>query len=111
MHPMLMRLILRNLSFVNSLQNQEYLNEQDVGSQTPLHLVAVGGHIEVIEVLLKAGANMEEQDMGSQTPLHRAAEGGHVEVVEALLKVGANKEAQNRGSCTPLHQAAERGHV
>ena len=48
---MLTRLILRNLSFVNSLQNQEYLNEQDVESQTPLHRAAEGGHVEVVEAL------------------------------------------------------------
>ena len=80
---MLMRLILRNLSFVNSLQNQEYLNEQDVGRQTPLHLAAEGGHIEVVEALLKAGANKEAPDVWSQT-LHLAAEGCHIEVVKAL---------------------------
>ena len=80
----MMKLMLRNLSFVNSLQNQEYFNEQDRGSRTPLHRAAEGGHIEVVEALLKAGANLEAQDEGSGTPLHRAAKGGHLEVVESL---------------------------
>src|SRR2546423_8029667 len=99
---MLMRLILRNLSFVNSLQNQEYLNEQDVGRQTPLHLAAEGGHIEVVEALLKAGANLDAQEGGDRTPLHRAAEGRHIEVVDALLKAEANPHGQDGRARTPL---------
>src|SRR2546423_5776647 len=104
---MLMRLILRNLSFVNSLQNQEYLNEQDGVSRTPLHLAADGGHIEVVEALLKAGANPDAWDRWSWTPLHRAAEGGHVRVVEALLKAGANPDAADEWSPTPMHRRAQ----
>ncbi|XP_073535277.1 oxysterol-binding protein-related protein 1 isoform X1 [Phyllobates terribilis] len=66
---------------------------------TPLHLACYFGHREVVEELLKAGADVNVlNDMGD-TPLHRAAFTGRKELVMLLLEsnadtVGINGEGQ-----------------
>ena len=51
---------------------------------------------EVIELLLKAGADIEARNGDGETPLMNAAENNeNAKVIEALLKAGANAKAKN----------------
>ena len=77
---------------------------------TPLHCAAAKGHKEIVEILLRAGADKDKQDMSGSTPLHGSAFYGHKEVVEILLRAGADKDKQDKYGRTPLHWAAESGH-
>jgi ankyrin repeat protein len=88
--------------------------------QTALMYAAGGGHLEVVRILLQAGANVNAIDKmfsreygGEQTALHYAARQSNVAVVEELLNAGADpdaltKNAQNRGH-TPLVYALRNG--
>ncbi|KAI8494515.1 positive regulation of extrinsic apoptotic signaling pathway via death domain receptors protein [Branchiostoma belcheri] len=78
---------------------------------TPLHKAASGGHVDVAELLLKAGAQVDSRNKFEYTPLHYAAEEGHVGVAELLLKAGAQVDSRDRFGNTPLHNAASGGHV
>ncbi|EEB55644.1 ankyrin repeat domain protein [Wolbachia endosymbiont of Culex quinquefasciatus JHB] len=79
---------------------------------TLLTIAAENGHASVVEVLLKAEANVNAVDSNKWfTPLHVAAENGHASVVEVLLKAEANVNAVGIEGCTPLHFAAGNGHV
>lgn len=45
--------------------------------------------MDVMKVLLKAGANIEDHNENGHTPLMEAASAGHVEVARVLLEYGA----------------------
>ncbi|CAL4118672.1 unnamed protein product, partial [Meganyctiphanes norvegica] len=63
-----------------------------VPSSTPLYLASWGGHLQVIEKLLKLGANKETATHDGNTPLYAACLEGHLEVIKKLLNAGASKE-------------------
>uniref|UniRef100_UPI00333F2B1E ankyrin repeat domain-containing protein n=1 Tax=Wolbachia endosymbiont (group B) of Pilophorus perplexus TaxID=3066160 RepID=UPI00333F2B1E len=77
---------------------------------TLLMIAARNGHASVVEVLLKAEANVNEKGWRDATPLHFAARNGHASVVEVLLKAEANVNAVDIEGWTPLHVAAGNGH-
>ena len=62
--------------------------------ESPLTLAACGGHVELAELLLERGANIEEVNDEGFTPLMEAAREGHLCVVRTLLKHEAFINAQ-----------------
>ena len=77
---------------------------------TPLVAAARVGNLEIAQLLLEAGANMDFQDVYLQSPLMAAAENGHLDFIEFLVKKGAdvNLISENHGSA--LHRAAKSGY-
>ncbi|KAH9077613.1 hypothetical protein EDB83DRAFT_2344840 [Lactarius deliciosus] len=53
-----------------------------------LHAAAAGGHLEVVEVLLKVGANPREWDRQYRTPEQVALANGHFKIAELLSQFG-----------------------
>lgn len=78
---------------------------------TPLMEAASAGHLEIIELLLKHGADVNATSSSGNTPLMYACAGGHVNAVKLLLSSGANVEDHNENGHTPLMEAASAGHV
>uniref|UniRef100_A0A8C7G4C4 Oxysterol-binding protein n=1 Tax=Oncorhynchus kisutch TaxID=8019 RepID=A0A8C7G4C4_ONCKI len=62
---------------------------------TPLHLACYYGHKDVVEELLKAGADVNLQNSMGDTPLHKAALAGRKEVVLLLLRYDASSTIIN----------------
>ena len=61
---------------------------------TPLHYAAHRGYLEIVQLLLTAGADVTAREGSSDTtPLHWAAEGGHLEVARLLVEHGADVNA------------------
>ena len=56
---------------------------------TPLSLACSGGLYEVVEILLRLGANKEHRNVSDYTPLSLAASGGYVNIIKLLLSYGA----------------------
>ena len=54
---------------------------------TPLHLAAKSGNIDVVQALLDNGAidSINMKNKHGSTPLHLAAKSGKIDVVQALL--------------------------
>jgi len=57
----------------------------------PINQAALGGHAEVIRLLLAAGAKVDAPEDEGQTALMLAAHEGHMGVVKLLLEAGADK--------------------
>ena len=83
-------------------------NTTDAGGQTVLHIASRDGALEVAQVLVAAGANIDRRNKNGETPIMLAALGGHRSTVEFLL----SKEAQiNQPGWTALLYAATNGHA
>ncbi|XP_050446201.1 serine/threonine-protein phosphatase 6 regulatory ankyrin repeat subunit A isoform X1 [Cataglyphis hispanica] len=54
--------------------------------QTPLHLAAGAGQLEVCKLLLDLGANIDATDDQGQKPIHAAAMNNYAEVVQLFLQ-------------------------
>ncbi|HUV29895.1 MAG TPA: ankyrin repeat domain-containing protein [Acidobacteriota bacterium] len=80
-----------------------------VGGWTPLHLAALHGYPEIVNLLLDQGADIEARDGVMRTPLILTVEGGHMPVVEVLAERGADINAQAMRRYTALLWAARNG--
>eukprot|EP00604_Paraphysomonas_vestita_P002948 CAMPEP_0174820834 /NCGR_PEP_ID=MMETSP1107-20130205/4896_1 /TAXON_ID=36770 /ORGANISM="Paraphysomonas vestita, Strain GFlagA" /LENGTH=226 /DNA_ID=CAMNT_0016036897 /DNA_START=3036 /DNA_END=3716 /DNA_ORIENTATION=+ len=67
-----------------------------VNGVTPLHEAVRTGNIEITELLILAGAEVDEINEDYETPLHFAAYSGHLEVCRLLLLYGANPLKENQ---------------
>ena len=75
------------------------IKDDDIKS-TPLHYAAHRGYLNIVRLLLLAGAdvNAVEGNASNSTPLHWAATGGHLEVVKLLVKNGAKLNVRDNWS-------------
>ena len=73
---------------------------------TPLHVASARGHMQVLILLLKLGADVNVRNPDELSPLHLAAYSGNAHAVSLLLDWGADISAQDNIGATPLHIAA-----
>ncbi|KAL5312949.1 hypothetical protein ACEPPN_019375 [Leptodophora sp. 'Broadleaf-Isolate-01'] len=107
--------VLGRLNYVNTLIN---LVKHKKGLSDGLLHAAKGGHLEVVQRLLDAKADVNAAsaaaDWRGRTALQAAAEGGHLEVIQRLLDAKANVNAAAgayEGGRTALQAAAEGGYL
>lgn len=62
---------------------------------SPLHVAAQNNHLEICEILLRAGISRDARTKVDRTPLHMAAYEGHLEIVETLLIHGADHDCRD----------------
>ena len=82
---------------------------RDRDGSTPLHCASWKGHVEIVEFLLDAGADINDHNENGHwgtTPLHAAAHGNQRKVAELLIAQGANLNAKNPDGKTPLAETA-----
>jgi hypothetical protein len=83
---------------------------------TALHLAAAGYRVELVRLLLAAGADPNSaKNHRNSAPLHYAADGcitgpvwdakRQVQTIQCLLDAGADINAQDKNGATPLHRA------
>lgn len=107
-----------------------FTNSKPAVRYTPLHLAARAGYLDVIQILIDNGVNVEaethflknsrgdfqvrfedEIEGNGYTALHSAAEGGHLDALKILKDNGANLRARTKVfEWTALHLAAAEGH-
>ncbi|PNH09548.1 Ankyrin repeat domain-containing protein [Tetrabaena socialis] len=86
-------------------------NVQDENGWTALHCASEKGHKEMVEVLLRAGADVAAKSTNGWTALHLASQKGHTEAVKVLLRAGADVAVKSNNGWTALHLASQKGHT
>ncbi len=90
--------------------NVNYLRPPGIG---PLHQACITGSLEMVEILVRNGANIFLRDSRNLTPLQLANINGHFEIAEYLLRMGSpvvdikdgfqlTKARRKRSSCFRL---------
>ena len=77
----------------------------------PMYSAAARGYLEVVRLLLEAGADVNAEDQDGSTALMIAAHNRHLEVVRVLLEAGADKNAARQDGATALFAAAFSGQL
>uniref|UniRef100_A0A665TDY7 VPS9 domain-containing protein n=1 Tax=Echeneis naucrates TaxID=173247 RepID=A0A665TDY7_ECHNA len=83
---------------------------RDDRGYTPLHVAAICGQAQLIDLLVCKGAQVNATDYHALTPLHLACQRGYQGVTLLLLHYKASTDAQDNNSNTPLHLACMYGH-
>ncbi|KAL1568720.1 E3 ubiquitin-protein ligase mib1-like [Salvia divinorum] len=89
---------------------QVYINPLTYKRDTPLAEAVKGGHIKIVEFLIKQGADDSFPNTEGLTPLHYALLKDNKKLVELLLAEGAFVDADSLDG-TPLQIAASRGNL
>ncbi|KAM9797929.1 kinase D-interacting substrate of 220 kDa B [Neosynchiropus ocellatus] len=101
-----------NLSALkNHLDRFKEVDGRSDNGQTPLMLAAEQGSLDIVQELIRRGANVNLDDVDCWSALISAAKEGHVEVVTELLENSAYVEHRDMGGWTALMWAAYKGRV
>jgi Ankyrin repeats (many copies)/Ankyrin repeats (3 copies) len=119
--PKVKKLLREDRALATYIMDEARLFETDIVhwiyvGDTALHLAAAGYRVEIIRLLLAAGADPNSnRNHRRGAPLHYAADGcldnpawnakRQVEAIRCLLRAGADINAQDKNGATPLHRA------
>ncbi|CAA2945562.1 probable E3 ubiquitin- ligase XBOS32 [Olea europaea subsp. europaea] len=111
----ILRKISKNDESVSEIDDSalyEVINRPADGGITALHMAALNGHVETVQLLLDLGAPISEATVEDgttidligpgSTPLHYAACGGSSQCCQLLIARGASLTAENANGWTPL---------
>ncbi len=99
---------------IDAINREPTLMARRFAGQTLLHFAAGAGCLNVVELLLRLGADPNKRDDLGHTPLYRVANecatDAGPEIVRLLVRAGADVNACGGVKrTTPLHMAARRG--
>jgi ankyrin repeat protein len=77
---------------------------------TALHGAVARRDLQIVNMLLEAGADPNARQERGFAPLHDAAANGSIPLVELLLKHGARADVKSDEGKTPADMATDRGH-
>lgn len=94
-------------------EGQASINLQDSEGITALHWACSAGHMEAIQLLISAGANVNMMELDGErlTALDYAIIGGHQEVAQLLIENGALSISSIRELAAIMIQKCARGFV
>lgn len=116
-NPYEVRRLIQAGAKVNAISGNSEIITQDTNKNTtslphqllyanrtsPLIWAALGGAADCMELLIKAGADINFQDEMGNTALHAAAACGFADCVQVLIQAGADVNKQTQNGLTPLH--------
>lgn len=87
------------------------LEEINGAGQTPLLQAVSARNAELVELLLKVGADTRQSDLNGNSALHYAVSSRNIRLLKLILPAAANPDPINSEGKTPLLLAAENGTV
>ncbi|XDV43447.1 hypothetical protein PO909_011927 [Leuciscus waleckii] len=101
-----------NLSAIKAhLDKYREVDTRSENGQTALMVASEQGSLEIVQELIRRGANVNLDDIDCWTALISAAKEGHTGVVKELLENNANVEHRDMGGWSALMWAAYKGRV
>jgi ankyrin repeat protein len=98
------------LEFVEELANAgASLEAKTSGGETAIMLV--NKREDVLEILLRAGADTNARDTTGQAAAHRAASNAKPSCIAALITAGADLNVRDSTGATPIHMAVSSGNL
>lgn len=94
-------LLVRHGASVNTVAGSE--------SQTPLHMSARRGTVQIASALVDSGAEIDAQDSKGETPLRRAINCNQEELARFLISRGADPDLRDRKGVSPSDVAHRKG--
>jgi ankyrin repeat protein len=85
-------------------------NEEQLGGYSPLLFAAARGHVEVGELLIRSGVDVDNTAANGASPLVVAIHSGHTNFAHLLLAADADPDAIDAGY-NALHAAVLRGNL
>ena len=81
------------------------INEKDIYGQNPIYYAARDGHLNLCQLLVEKGSDVNLEDKYGQTCIFYAIREGHYDIVEFLIKHGANVNKIDKKKQTPVSYA------
>jgi ankyrin repeat protein len=81
------------------------VSSRSEAGETPLHWMATLGHDQGIDLLVRAGCDLNAADCDGNTALHAAVSTRQATAVAALIRAGAEAGKRNTAGQTPLDAA------
>ena len=99
-----------NLNIASELVNKG-ANDYIYNRETPLFQTSLHGYLQMAELLLNNGAEVDKANIYGGTPLIRASALGRLEVVNLLIEHQADVHLKNDDGKTALHYARREGYT
>jgi hypothetical protein len=102
--PQVARLLIDHGADINAIGDAE-------DKETALHAACRHGRVEMIDLLIKSGAQLDVRNALGETPLMKAAQSGELEAVQRLVASGANlnlRSGQNNATALGLARSDDR---
>ena len=88
-----------------------WVNQQDSGGYTPLHIATEQGHFDIVKMLVEHGADLNGRGPSLLNPLSIAAKKGFTQIAKYFLAKGVSCHATDDSERTSLHHASVGGSV
>ena len=86
-------------------------NSVDASGETALWKASAAGHLDIVHIILDAGADLDISRRDGCSPLYASAWRGHLEILQCLLTSGADPDKADLVGRTPLFVAADHGRL
>ncbi|KAK7229034.1 hypothetical protein V2G26_001204 [Clonostachys chloroleuca] len=115
-HPLTTKALLQGEDWDGPSESKAEIRKTVSKSGAVLAIASKANYNIIVEMLIKAGVDVNWKDKDGETALHLAARFGHLESAEVLVKGSDSQKAdleasENTYAWTPLHVAAVDGHL